>query len=73
MTERTIKNAEAVIHNAEAEYLNDLVKDYDSLVEQRPVEAEHTLNEIIKEKNRQTKGSYDEEEVIIYKIERHKK
>lgn len=69
--EHVIEQAETVVLNAEAEYLNDLVRDYDSLVDERPVEAESALNEIIREKDRQTKGTYDEEEVVIYKIERH--
>ena len=71
-SERIINLSEAIVLQAEANYMNTLRRQYDIEANRHLPQAEETLDEMICEAKRLNPKNHiaDEEEVIIYKLER---
>lgn len=65
--------AEKKVIDEETKYVKDLTAQLNALMYERPVEAEEIVDEIFREKERvNPDGKWDEEEVIVYQLNRKK-
>jgi len=70
---RAVTLATTVVLCKETRDLREDVKSYNRLINNRPVEAGLILNRIVKEKRRLRELPWDEEEVMIYHIEKRRR